>query len=146
MWKGDSSARVRRVSAQAIRSTSRSTRSARAETSSRLPMGVATTKRVPRALRLRGLFVGLGDQHGPLVVQDHLARDDALLEALDGRQLVHDLEHDLFQDRAQAAGARPALERLLRDGGHGVVGELEADLLEVEVLLILLDDRVLRLP
>src|SRR6267378_8084534 len=83
MSKCDSSARVRRVSSQAIRSTSRSTRSARAETSCRLPMGVATTKSVPRALRLRGLFVGLGDQHRPLVVQDHLARDDALLEPLD---------------------------------------------------------------
>src|SRR6267142_662059 len=145
MSKCERSARVRRVSSQAITSTSRSTRSARAETSSRLPMGVATTKRVPRALRLRGLFVGLGDQHRPLVVQDHLARDDALLEPLDGRQLVHDLEHDLLQDRAQAAGARAALERLLGDGGHRVVGELEADLLEVEVLLVLLDDRVLRL-
>src|SRR5262245_9259081 len=145
MSKWESSARVRRVSSQAIRSTSRSTRSARAETSSRLPIGVATTKRVPRALRLRGLFLGLGDQHRTLVVQDHLARDDALLEALDGRQLVHDLEHDLFQDGAQAARAGAPLERLARDGGHRVVGELEPNLLEIEVLLVLLDDRVLRL-
>src|SRR5215813_3109071 len=144
MSKWESSARVRRVSSQAIRSTSRSTRSARAGTSSRLPIGVATTERVPRALRLRGLFLGLGDQHRTLVVQDHLARDDALLEALDGRQLVHDLEHDLFQDRAQAARAGAPLERLARDRRHRVVGELEADLLEVEVLLVLLDDRVLR--
>ena len=37
------SPRVRRVSSQAIRSTSRRTRSARSVTSSRLPMGVATT-------------------------------------------------------------------------------------------------------
>src|SRR5437763_5157813 len=141
MSKCESSARVRRVSSHAITSTSRSTRSARAETSSRLPMGVATTKRVPRALRLCGLFLSLGHQHGTLVVQDHLAGDDALLEALDGRQLVHDLEHDLFQDRAQAARARSALERFLGDGGHRVVGELEANLFEVEVLLVLLDDR-----
>src|SRR5467141_825278 len=145
MSKCDSSARVRRVSSQAIRSTSRSTRSARAETSSRLPIGVATTKRVPRALRLRGLFVGFGDQHRPLVVHDDLARDDALLEALDGRELVHDLEHDLFEDRAQAPRTRAALERLLGDAGHRVVGELEPHLLEVEVLLVLLDDRVLGL-
>jgi len=113
MSKCDSSARVRRVSSQAIRSTSRSTRSARAETSSRLPIGVATTKRVPRALRLRGLFVGFGDQHRPLVVHDDLARDDALLEALDGRQLVHDLEHDLFEDRAQARAPVPRLSASL---------------------------------
>src|SRR3989440_254659 len=145
MSKCDSSARVRRVSSQAIRSTSRSTRSARAETSSRLPIGVATTKRVPRALRLRGLFVGFGDQHRPLVAHDDLARDDALLEALDGWELVHDLEHDLFQDRAKASRTRAALERLLGDAGHGIVGELEPNLLEVEVLLVLLDDRVLGL-
>src|SRR6266581_1174396 len=146
MSKCESSARVRRVSSQAIRSTSRSTRSARAETSSRLPIGVATTKRVPRALRLRGLFVGFGDQHRPLVVQDHLARDDALLEPLDGRQLVHDLEHDLLQDRPEPARAGPPLERLLRDRRHRVVRELQADLLEVEILLVLPGDRVLRLP
>src|SRR5690349_7069788 len=145
MSKCDSSARVRRVSSQAISCTSRRMRSARAETSSRLPIGVATTYRVPRALRLRGLFLSLGDQHRTLVVQDDLAGDDALLEPLDGRQLVHDLEHDLFQDRAQAARAGAALEGLARDGGHRVIGKLQPDLLEIEVLLVLLDDRVLGL-
>src|SRR5688572_4729333 len=145
MSKCASSPRVRRVSSQAMTSTSRSTRSARAEMSSRLPIGVATTNRVPRALRLCGLFLRLGDQHRPLVIHDHFAGDDALLEALDRRQLVHDLEHDLFQDGAQTPCARAALERLSRDGGHRVVGELETHFLEVEVLLVLLDDRVLRL-
>src|SRR5438477_12202763 len=109
MSKCDSSARVRRVSSQAIRSTSRSTRSARAETSSRLPSGVATTKRVPRALRLGGLVVGCGDQHRPRVVHDDLARDDALLEALDGRELVDDVEQELLEDGAQAPGAGAAV-------------------------------------
>ncbi len=41
--KWESSARVRRVSSQAMTSTARSTRSARSVTSSRFPMGVATT-------------------------------------------------------------------------------------------------------
>src|SRR5437773_6207599 len=138
------SARVRRVSSQATRSTSRRTRSARRVMSSRLPIGVATTKSVP--LRLRRLLLRFRDEEGPLAVQDDLARDDALLEPLDGRQLVHDLEHDLLQDRPEPARAGPPLERLLRDGRHRVVRELQADLLEVEVLLVLLDDRVLRLP
>src|SRR5919198_2276196 len=138
MSKWASRPRVRRVSSQAMTSTSRSTRSARAEMSSRLPIGVATTNRVPRALRLRGLFLRFGDQHRPLVIHDHFARDDALLQALDRRQLVHDLEHDLFQDGAQTPGAGAALECLAGDGGHRIVGELEADLLEVEVLLVLL--------
>src|SRR5205809_1045339 len=137
------SARVRRVSSQATRSTSRSTRSARRVMPSRLPIGVATTKSVP--LRLRRLLLRFRDEEGPLAVQDDLARDDALLEPLDGRQIVHDLEHHLLQDRAEPARAGPPLERLLRDGRDGVVRKLQADLLEVEVLLVLLDDRVLRL-
>src|SRR5712664_3101564 len=45
--------RVWRVSSQAIRSTKPSTRSARGEISSRLPIGVATMKSVP------GMFVTL---------------------------------------------------------------------------------------
>src|SRR5207245_4744190 len=124
------SARVRRVSSQATRSTSRRTRSARRVMSSRLPIGVATTKSVP--LRLRRLLLRFRDEQGPLVVQDDLARDDALLEPLDGRQLVHDLEHDLLQDRPESPRAGPPLERLLRDRRHRVVRELQADLLEVK--------------
>src|SRR2546426_252105 len=145
MWmsKWVRSARVRRVSSHATRVTSRRTRSARRVMSSRLPIGVATTKRVP--LRLRRLLLRFRDEQRPLVVQDDLARDDALLEPLDGRQVIHDLEHDLLQDRPEPARAGPPLERLPRDGRHRVIGELQADLLEVEVLLVLLDDRVLRL-
>src|SRR5437016_167859 len=143
MSKWVRSARVRRVSSHATRVTSRRTRSARRVMSSRLPIGVATTKRVP--LRLRRLLLRFRDEQRPLVVQDDLARDDALLEPLDGRQVIHDLEHDLLQDRPEPARAGPPLERLPRDGRDRVVRELQADLLEVEVLLVLLDDRVLRL-
>src|SRR5881628_3727752 len=142
MSKWVRSARVRRVSSHATRVTSRRTRSARRVMSSRLPIGVATTKRVQ--LRLRRLLLRFRDEQRPLVVQDDLARDDALLEPLDGRQVIHDLEHDLLQDRPEPARAGPPLERLPRDGRHRVIGELQADLLEVEVLLVLLDDRVLR--
>src|SRR3989442_6721750 len=143
MSKWVRSARVRRVSSHATRVTSRRTRSARRVMSSRLPIGVATTKRVP--LRLRRLLLRFRDEQRPLVVQDDLARDDALLEPLDGRQVIHDLEHDLLQDRPEPARAGPPLERLPRDGRHRVIRELQPDLLEVEVLLVLLDDRVLRL-
>src|SRR6266436_6733502 len=94
---------------------------------------------------LRRLFLGFRDEDRLLVAQDHLAGDHALLEPLDRGQLVHDLEHHLFQDGAKAAGPGTPLERFLGDGGDGVVGELEPHLFEVEVLLVLLDDRVLRL-
>src|SRR5256885_1096397 len=146
MSKWARSARVRRVSSHAITAASSRTRRARSVMSSRLPIGVATTKRVPRGLRLGGLFLGFGHEERPLAIQDDLPRDDALLEPLDRRQLVHDLEHDLLEDGAEAARARAALEGLPGDRRHGVLGELEAHLLEVEVLLVLLDDRVLRLP
>src|SRR5204863_8046102 len=146
MSKWARSARVRRVSSHAITAASLRVRSARRVMSSRLPIGVATTKRVPRGLRLGGLFLGFGHEERPLAIQDDLPRDDALLEPLDGRELVHDLEHDFLEDRAEAACARAALEGFLRDRRDRILGELEAHLLEIEVLLVLLDDRVLRLP
>src|SRR2546428_386579 len=130
MSKWVRSARVRRVSSHATRVTSRRTRSARRVMSSRLPIGVATTKRVP--LRLRRLLLRFRDEQRPLVVQDDLARDDALLEPLDGRQVIHDLEHDLLQDRPEPARAGPPLEGLPRDGRDRVVRELQADLLEAD--------------
>src|SRR6266550_8183741 len=125
MSKWARSARVRRVSSHAIRAASLRARSARSVMSSRLPIGVATTKRVPRGLRLGGLFLGFGHEERPLAIQDDLPRDDALLEPLDRRQLVHDLEHDFLEDRAEAARARAALEGFLRDRRDRVLGELE---------------------
>src|SRR6266508_6941440 len=95
---------------------------------------------------LRGLLLLLGDEDGALLVEDNLAGDDALLEPRDGRQLVHHLEHDLFEHGTQPPRPRAALHRLAGDGRHGVVGELEPHLLQVEVLLVLLDDGVLGLP
>src|SRR3989304_1323674 len=130
MSKWASSARVRRVSSQAITATSLSTRSARRETSSRVPIGVATTTRGPGRR---------------LAIADHFTRNHALRQPLDRRQLVHDLEHDLFQDRPEPARAGAALERLAPDRRHRVVGGLQPHLLEVAVLLVLLGDRVLRL-
>src|SRR5687767_2493307 len=58
---------------------------------------------------------------------------------------VHDLEHQLFDDDLQAAGADVALERLLGDRLEGVVGEAELDALEAHDGLVLADQRVLRL-
>src|SRR5437762_5404795 len=135
MSKWARSARVRRVSSHAITAASLRVRSARRVMSSRLPIGVATTKRVPRGLRLGGLFLGFGHEERPLAIQDDLPRDDALLEPLDRRELVHDLEHDFLEDRAEAACARAALEGFLRDRRDRILGELEAHLLEIEVLL-----------
>ncbi len=56
-----------------------------------------------------------------------------------------DVEQDLFEDRPQAAGAGAPQERLVGDRLQGVVGELQLDVLELEELAVLLDQRVLRL-
>src|SRR5712664_1489170 len=150
--------RVRRVSSQATSATSFRTRSARNVMSSRLPRGVATTYNVPgtgtphpalspkgRGNGLGGLLFLLGDEDRAILVEDDFAGDDALLQARQRGQLVHHLEHDLLEHRAQAPRPGAALHRLAGHRGHRVVGELEPHLLELEVLLVLLDDRVLRL-
>ena len=71
---------------------------------------------------------------------DHAARDVGA-----ARQVVHHLEQHLLEDRPQAACAGPALERLFGDGFERVVGEHEVDVVELEELLVLLEQRVLRL-
>ena len=60
-------------------------------------------------------------------------------------QVEHRVEQDAFDDRAQAARAGLALDRLLGDRDQRIVGEGQLDILQLEQLLILLDQRVLRL-
>ena len=45
------------------------------------------------------------------------------VDVVAARQVVHDLEQHLFEDRPQPAGAGAALERLVGDGLERVVGE-----------------------
>ena len=61
------------------------------------------------------------------------------------RQVVHDVEQHLLQDRPQAARARLARQRLARDGAQRLLAHLELDALHAEHLLVLLDERVLGL-
>src|SRR6478736_6076141 len=79
------------------------------------------------------------------VVLDDLPGDDHLGDVAPRRHVVHHVEEDLLDDRAQAAGAGATLEGRLGDRVDGVVGELELDTVEVEELLVLLDERVARL-
>src|SRR5690242_16816548 len=94
-----------------------------------------------------GLLLGrrLGDERGREALLDRLARHDALLDVAAGGQLELHLEQDLLEDRAQAARAGLALERLLGDRGERVVREDELDPVEGEEALELLDERVARL-
>src|SRR5256885_12044916 len=103
--------------------------------------------RAPGNNRLRRLFLrrGDGNQRGRCALVDRLARDHALADVAARGQLELNLEQDLLDDRAQAAGTGLALERLVGDRGERVVGEYELDPVELEEALELLDERVARL-
>ena len=116
-----------------VRSTARSYASVRWSASGRLGRG-------------RVALVGrLGDERRLDAALDRLLGHDALLDVAAGGQLELDLEQDLLDDRAQAAGAGLALERAIGDGLQRVVGEDQLDPVEAEEALELLDDRVARL-
>jgi hypothetical protein len=76
---------------------------------------------------------------------DDLLGHDALLDVAAGGQLELHLEQDLLDDRAQAARAGLALERLVGDRDQRLVREHQLDPVEREEALELLDERVARL-
>src|SRR6266508_1337840 len=88
---------------------------------------------------------GLGDERRLEALRDRLLRDHALGDVLARRQLEHDVEQRGLDDRAEAAGAGLALERLLRDLPEAVLGEDELDVVVSEEALVLPHERVLRL-
>src|SRR5205807_2554741 len=79
------------------------------------------------------------------LLQHHRAVDDALADVVARRQLVHHVEQHLFEDGPQAPGARPPQQGLIRHGTQRVLGELQLDVVELEELLELLGQGVLRL-
>src|SRR5258708_9408522 len=64
-----------------------------------------------------------GDERRVHVLQDRLAGDDDPLHVLAARHPLHDRHQDLFEDRPQSPGPRPAPEGLVGDGLGRVVGE-----------------------
>src|SRR5262249_1264526 len=73
----------------------------------------------------------------------HLARDFEFLYLLLARQVVHQVEHQFFEDHAQSASAHLAGHGLLGDGAGGFIAEFQPHVLKFEQPLVLLDDRVL---
>src|SRR5581483_5744671 len=96
---------------------------------------------------LGGLFLGDRDSHerGRSTVLDRVPGYDALAYVPPGGELELDLEEDLLDDRAQAAGAGLALERTVGDRVQGLLGEHQLDPVELEEALELLDQGVARL-
>ena len=59
--------------------------------------------------------------------------------------MVHQIQHQLFENHAQAARADLASQRLASDGAGRFVREVQAHIFKLEQALILLHDRVFRL-
>src|SRR5205807_721437 len=79
------------------------------------------------------------------LLEHHGAVDDALADVVARRQLVHHVEQHLFEDGPQTPGARPPQERLVGHRPERVLGELQFHVVELEELLELLGQGVLRL-
>src|SRR5579864_3251645 len=70
-----------------------------------------------------------------LVAANHVGGHHEIAYSLLHRQVVHQLQHEVFEDHTQAARADFALKSQLRDGLEGVVGEPEAHIFELEQAL-----------
>ena len=86
---------------------------------------------------------GLGDQGRPAPLDDRLLGHHALGHVAARGQLELDVEQRLLEDRAQAAGAGLALQRLVGDRLEAVLGEDQLDVVELEEALELAGQRVL---
>src|SRR5215469_5755873 len=113
--------------------------------------GAAPEIRGKSGAPLRGLFARSAagdvarDECRVHVLEDDLSADDDLLDVLAAWHLVHDRQQDFFKNRAQAASAGAAQDRLVGDGLQRVVGELQVDTVELEEAPVLPDQRVARL-
>ncbi len=75
---------------------------------------------------------------------DHFAGDDEFFDAALRGRGVHRFEQKFFEDHHQTACADFAGDGLARDAAQSIVGEAEFDVIVLEFLLILFDERVLR--
>src|SRR5215208_4700972 len=94
---------------------------------------------IPAPWGLAGLFY----QRNRFVLRfDDLAGDDHLAQLLLAGHGVHQVEHQIFDDHAQAARADLARQRRFRNRLECVVREAQLDVLVLEQLLVLTRDRV----
>src|SRR5208282_3756279 len=78
-----------------------------------------------------------------LMAADHIRGHDKVPHLALHREVVHQLQHEVFEDHTQAARADFALKRQLRDSVDRVLGEAKTDILKLEKALVLLQERVL---
>src|SRR5262245_13633546 len=121
------------------------TRDRLASSSSRkIPMVLSSLAGVAEA-RSGGFRLLLEHEQRLASLFDHLLADHALLDVIARGDVVHQVEHHIFEDRAQTARARLAGQRLARDRAERPIREAQPDILELEQLLVLLDERILGL-
>src|SRR5205807_3283858 len=113
----------------------------------------SSRRKYPAAGGLRRLFgelfgldaLGARHERRLQVLLDRLLRNDALGDVATRRELEHDVEQSVFDDRTEPARAGFALERLVGDLPQRVLGEHELDRVVTEEALVLPHERVLRL-
>src|SRR5690606_27067343 len=81
------------------------------------------------------------DTYRLLAALDHVLVDNDLDDVGEVRKIKHGVEQDRLDDRAKPTRARLPLDRLFGDGDQRIIGEGQRDLLQIEQLLILLDQR-----
>src|SRR3546814_18588416 len=85
------------------------------------------------------------DAVGLLAAFKHILVEYDVIDAVERRQVEHGVEQYAFQYRTKPARAGLALDRAARDRRKRILGKAQLHALHVEQLLILLDQRVLRL-
>src|SRR5262245_26518323 len=76
---------------------------------------------------------------------NHVGSDDKIANLALHGQVVHQLQHEVFENHAQAARADLALKSQLGDGLEGFVSKAQANIFEFKEPLILLEQGVFRL-
>ena len=90
-------------------------------------------------------FLGIGiDQKRLRVGRDGLVVHHDFADIVQPRQLEHGIQQDVFHDGPQPARAGLANDRALGDGAQRFIGEGQVGPFDVEQLLVLAHQRVLR--
>ena len=100
---------------------------------------------VLRCARVRVAGASTVDVERPSGALDDLPRDHHLFDPFETRQVEHGVEQDALHDRAQAASASLAVDRLAGNGAQRSSARREIDRFYLEQALILLDQRLLGL-
>ena len=69
---------------------------------------------------------------GHVALLHHLPADLELLQPLLAGEVIHQVEHKIFEDHAQTPGSHLALQRFARYCPGGILAEFEADIFELK--------------